>query len=91
MFNVDITARRYKHEPIQYILGEWKFRNIHLNMRRPVLIPRPETGQLVSIALELYSYIIFNNLKFEKDLTKIKIDLLLLMWVADVVQFRSLF
>lgn len=29
--------------PVQYIIGEWDFRNVTLKMRPPVLIPRPET------------------------------------------------
>lgn len=29
--------------PVQYILGEWDFRNLTLTLRPPVLIPRPET------------------------------------------------
>ena len=29
--------------PVQYILGEWSFRDLTLKMQSPVLIPRPET------------------------------------------------
>lgn len=29
--------------PIQYILGEWDFRTVSLNLKPPVFIPRPET------------------------------------------------
>ena len=28
---------------MQYIIGEWDFRNVTLKMAPPVLIPRPET------------------------------------------------
>jgi Methylase of polypeptide chain release factors len=41
------------HEPLQYILGEWSFRGLDLELKRPVFIPRPETEDLVDIALEL--------------------------------------
>lgn len=29
--------------PVQYIIGEWDFRDLVLKMRPPVFIPRPET------------------------------------------------
>ena len=29
--------------PVQYIIGEWDFRNVTLLMRPPVFIPEPET------------------------------------------------
>lgn len=29
--------------PVQYIIGEWKFRKTQLIMKPPVFIPRPET------------------------------------------------
>jgi len=51
--NMKIMAnRRHKREPVQYILGEWDFRNITLHMFPPVFIPRPETEQLVGYALQ---------------------------------------
>lgn len=37
--------------PVQYILGEWDFHLVTLKMCPPVFIPRPETEQLVEIAL----------------------------------------
>lgn len=37
--------------PIQYILGEWDFRELTLKMRAPVFIPRPETEMLIDIIL----------------------------------------
>ena len=33
----------HQREPLQYVIGEWDFRNLTLDMRPPVLIPRPET------------------------------------------------
>lgn len=42
-----MCARRLKREPVQYILGEWDFDELTLTLRPPVLIPRPETEELV--------------------------------------------
>lgn len=38
--------------PIQYIVGEWDFRDITLVMQPPVFIPRPETEELVELILQ---------------------------------------
>ena len=38
-------------EPVQYVLGEWDFRDLTLTVDRRALIPRPETEQLVDIVL----------------------------------------
>jgi release factor glutamine methyltransferase len=43
--------RREAGEPIQYVLGQWAFRSLELVVDRRVLIPRPETEQLVDVAL----------------------------------------
>jgi release factor glutamine methyltransferase len=37
--------------PLQYVLGEWDFRNLTLTVDRRALIPRPETEQLVDLLL----------------------------------------
>lgn len=47
-----LIARRRKHEPIAYILGEKEFYGRQLKMTRGVLIPRPETELLVDLAKE---------------------------------------
>lgn len=44
--------RRAKHEPIQYILGTCSFFDLELEVNSSVLIPRPETEELVSLVLE---------------------------------------
>ena len=56
---LEAALRRLKHEPIQYILGEWGFRDLTLKTQRPVLIPRPETEELVDIALKLYNITLY--------------------------------
>jgi len=43
---------RLARMPLQYIAGNWDFRGITLLTRPPVFIPRPETEQLVDLALE---------------------------------------
>lgn len=46
-----MLKRRLTGEPLQYILGEWHFYNIKLKVTPDVLIPRPETEELVERAL----------------------------------------
>jgi release factor glutamine methyltransferase len=48
-----MVARRETGEPLQYVLGHWPFRRLDLLVDRRVLIPRPETEQLVDVALAL--------------------------------------
>lgn len=43
---------RVARMPIQYIVGEWEFRDLHLKMQPPVFIPRPETEELVELILQ---------------------------------------
>jgi release factor glutamine methyltransferase len=46
-----LYERRLTHEPLQYILGETEFMGLRLAIGPAVLIPRPETEQLVELAL----------------------------------------
>lgn len=46
-----LIERRLAGEPLQYVLGEWAFRDLDLLVDQRVLIPRPETEILVEIAL----------------------------------------
>ncbi|MGD8866361.1 MAG: peptide chain release factor N(5)-glutamine methyltransferase [Gemmatimonadales bacterium] len=45
-------ARRLAGEPLQYVEGRAAFRDLWLQVDRSVLIPRPETEQLVECVLE---------------------------------------
>jgi release factor glutamine methyltransferase len=46
-----LVTRRQAGEPLQYVLGTWSFRTLELAVDGRVLIPRPETEQLVEVAL----------------------------------------
>lgn len=46
------AQRRLEGEPIQYVLGHWPFRSLDLDLDARVLIPRPETEELVGIAFD---------------------------------------
>jgi release factor glutamine methyltransferase len=46
-----LADRRAAGEPLQYVLGTWAFRSLDLAVDRRVLIPRPETEQVVEVAL----------------------------------------
>ena len=41
--------RRSRHEPLAYILGVQPFRGLRIEVSKDVLIPRPETEQLVDV------------------------------------------
>jgi release factor glutamine methyltransferase len=47
-----MVERRLAGEPLQYVLGRWGFRALDLMVDSRVLIPRPETEQVVEWALE---------------------------------------
>lgn len=48
----NIVARLLKHEPLQYILGYEDFMGLKINVNPSVLIPRPETQELVNIIID---------------------------------------
>jgi release factor glutamine methyltransferase len=47
----ELVARRGRHEPLSYVLGDHDFRGHLLEVDAAVLIPRPETEELVDLAL----------------------------------------
>ncbi len=48
----DMVRRRLSGEPLQYVLGTWAFRGVEVRVDPRVLIPRPETEQVVGVALD---------------------------------------
>jgi release factor glutamine methyltransferase len=48
-----LLARRAAGEPLQYVLGEWGFRRLTLQVDGRALIPRPETETVVERCLAL--------------------------------------
>lgn len=48
-----LLKRRLKHEPIAYLTGYQPFLGLNIFVNRDVLIPRPETEEMVEIAIEL--------------------------------------
>ena len=48
-----LLVRRGEGEPVAHLLGSWGFRALDLEVGPAVLIPRPETEELVDVALEL--------------------------------------
>jgi release factor glutamine methyltransferase len=49
------AQRRIDGEPLQYVIGHWPFRQLDLDLDERVLIPRPETEELVALALAEFS------------------------------------
>jgi release factor glutamine methyltransferase len=47
-----LAQRRLSGEPLQYVLGHWAFCSLDLLVDPRVLIPRPETEQVVEVALD---------------------------------------
>jgi release factor glutamine methyltransferase len=48
----DLVGRALKDEPIQYLVGEWRFFGLPFSVDRRVLIPRPATETIVEHVLQ---------------------------------------
>ncbi|MFN9131804.1 MAG: N5-glutamine methyltransferase family protein [Phycisphaerales bacterium] len=48
----ELVARALKHEPLQYLLGEWSFFGMRILTDRRALIPRPCTESIVEHVLQ---------------------------------------
>ena len=48
-----MVARRLGGEPLQYVMRRWAFRHLDVMVDERVMIPRPETEQVVDFALRL--------------------------------------
>ncbi|CAM9444639.1 unnamed protein product, partial [Phaeothamnion confervicola] len=51
-----LCRRRAQHEPVQYLVGEWDFHDVVLSVEPPVLIPRPETEELIQMVLDWWPH-----------------------------------
>ena len=49
----ELVARRARREPLAYVIGEWGFRGLRLQVDARVLVPRPETEAVVGRCLAL--------------------------------------
>ncbi|GAC1535662.1 MAG: peptide chain release factor N(5)-glutamine methyltransferase [Acidimicrobiales bacterium] len=56
-----LVGRRLAGEPLQYVLGRWAFRSLDLFVDRRVLIPRPETEQVVEWAFTELAHVLVSR------------------------------
>ena len=58
----DLIDRRCLNEPYEYIVGKVSFYDIHLAIKKGVLIPRPETEILIDLVLDIIKKENFKNI-----------------------------
>jgi release factor glutamine methyltransferase len=51
----EMVLRRAKHEPLQYIIGQTEFYGLNIALDGSVLIPRPETEEMVDFVIKSYT------------------------------------
>ena len=59
---ISLSKRRATNYPLQFLIGSWEFRDIEIEFPYPVLIPRPETEELVDI---IYKKLPRKNMKIK--------------------------
>jgi len=69
----ELLARRLKREPIAYILGKKEFYGRDFTTTPDVLIPRPETENLIESVLEITKKLNANNSQKEKSSQSLKL------------------
>jgi release factor glutamine methyltransferase len=62
-----MVVRRESGEPLQYVVGRWGFRSLDLMLDARVLIPRPETEQVVEVALEELARVVGTSGEIRRD------------------------
>ncbi len=70
-----LADRRAAGEPLQYVLGRWPFRSLELAVDTRVLIPRPETEQVVEVALSELASLQLSSEGFDDEDPVICVDL----------------
>ena len=61
--NLDEAIKRLENgEPVQYIIGDTYFYNSLIKVNKNVLIPRPETEELVEIVIKLITKYLLTNI-----------------------------
>ncbi len=63
----DCLITLLQHKPVQYVLGEAWFYKMKLKVNDQVLIPRPETEELVKMVVDDWKTVVQNNLSVRDD------------------------